>query len=94
MVIGLQIFIATTTKEALLKAVQPHMINGGSSKVTIVGTGQVGMACAFSILSQVKYLIWFCCGSLYDIFYTSNVPTDYFVIRITCFFFFCILNDL
>lgn len=27
------------------------------SKVTIVGVGQVGMACAYSILQQVSFLV-------------------------------------
>ncbi|XP_022915805.1 L-lactate dehydrogenase [Onthophagus taurus] len=39
------------TKELLLKSVQTPLTNGGN-KVTVVGVGQVGMACAFSILSQ------------------------------------------
>ncbi|KRT79108.1 hypothetical protein AMK59_8433 [Oryctes borbonicus] len=43
--------MATATKEALLKTVQPHASDGGN-KVTVVGVGQVGMACVFSIMSQ------------------------------------------
>ncbi|KAK9747449.1 lactate/malate dehydrogenase, alpha/beta C-terminal domain [Popillia japonica] len=43
--------MATATKEALLRTVQPH-VSHGSNKVTVVGVGQVGMACAFSIMSQ------------------------------------------
>lgn len=46
------LFPATATKEALLRTVQPH-VSHGSNKVTVVGVGQVGMACAFSIMSQV-----------------------------------------
>ncbi|CAG0924615.1 unnamed protein product [Notodromas monacha] len=38
-------------KEKLLKLVNDPVPTSGS-KVTIVGVGQVGMACAFSILTQ------------------------------------------
>jgi hypothetical protein len=36
-----------------------------ASKITVVGVGQVGMACAFSILSQVRdtTALWCCCCS-------------------------------
>lgn len=43
----------SSLKEALLTAVSPPVSVSGN-KVTVVGVGQVGMACAFSILTQVK----------------------------------------
>lgn len=51
-----------STVDLLLKSVvQKNDSNGG--KVTIVGVGQVGMACAFSILTQVKNLVYpLCCN--------------------------------
>ena len=39
------------TVEALMHNLQPPKIASGS-KVTVVGVGQVGMACAYSILQQ------------------------------------------
>ncbi|KAF2896294.1 hypothetical protein ILUMI_09879 [Ignelater luminosus] len=39
------------TKQALLTSVSPPVVSSGN-KVTVVGVGQVGMACAFSILTQ------------------------------------------
>lgn len=39
------------TKLALLTSVSPPVVASGN-KVTVVGVGQVGMACAFSILTQ------------------------------------------
>lgn len=41
------------TKQALLTSVSPPVVSSGN-KVTVVGVGQVGMACAFSILTQVN----------------------------------------
>lgn len=54
-----------STKEALLSVLSEPASQTGD-KVTIVGIGQVGMACAFSILSQVgtsslKYLYFLKC---------------------------------
>lgn len=43
-----------STKSKLMKPLQLTE-SDGSNKVTVVGIGQVGMACAFSILSQVSY---------------------------------------
>lgn len=40
--------------ELIRKEVQQPFCNSGS-KVTIVGVGQVGMACAFSIMTQVRF---------------------------------------
>lgn len=40
-------------KESLLTSVSPPVAVSGN-KVTVVGVGQVGMACAFSILTQVR----------------------------------------
>jgi hypothetical protein len=40
--------------DSLLTLVEPVVPSSGS-KVTIVGVGQVGMACAFAILTQVSY---------------------------------------
>jgi L-lactate dehydrogenase len=40
-----------STEEKIKNQVQPPISNSGS-KVTIVGVGQVGMACAFSIMTQ------------------------------------------
>lgn len=45
----------STTKEKLLGLVNP-IHRESSSKVSIVGVGQVGMACAFAILEQVANL--------------------------------------
>lgn len=42
-----------STKEALLSLVSEPVVDAGN-KVTVVGIGAVGMACAFSILSQVS----------------------------------------
>lgn len=42
-----------STRELLLQAVQPPP-PVGSNKVTVVGIGQVGMVCAFGILTQVS----------------------------------------
>ncbi|XP_060521110.1 L-lactate dehydrogenase-like isoform X1 [Cylas formicarius] len=39
------------TRDALLSMISPPAADSGN-KVTVVGVGQVGMACAFSILSQ------------------------------------------
>lgn len=41
------------TKMALLSHVADPVTSSGN-KVTVVGVGQVGMACAFSILTQVS----------------------------------------
>ncbi|XP_046411830.1 L-lactate dehydrogenase-like [Neodiprion fabricii] len=41
----------TSIKERLLKTVV-EPVSGGKNKITIVGVGQVGMACAFSILTN------------------------------------------
>ena len=48
------IFFSANVKATLMEKVQAPMANAGH-KVTVVGVGQVGMACAFSILSQVKH---------------------------------------
>ncbi|KAJ8922399.1 hypothetical protein NQ315_004344 [Exocentrus adspersus] len=45
------LFNAMATKEALLSVLSEPTTQTGN-KVTVVGVGQVGMACAFSILSQ------------------------------------------
>jgi L-lactate dehydrogenase len=42
-----------TSVEKLKTEIQTPVAHSGS-KVTIVGVGQVGMACAFSIMTQVK----------------------------------------
>jgi len=44
----------STIREKLLQPVVPPA-ETAESKITVVGVGQVGMACAFSILSQVRY---------------------------------------
>jgi L-lactate dehydrogenase len=44
--------IINMSVEQIMSQVQPGVQNAGA-KVTIVGAGQVGMACAFSILTQV-----------------------------------------
>jgi L-lactate dehydrogenase len=41
----------STIKNSLLTEIVPPVSSSGN-KVTIVGVGQVGMACAFSILTQ------------------------------------------
>lgn len=43
----------SVTREELLKQVAESPATSGN-KVTVVGIGQVGMACAFSILTQVR----------------------------------------
>ena len=45
----------TTSVEKLKTEIQVPVAHSGS-KVTIVGVGQVGMACAFSIMTQVNIL--------------------------------------
>lgn len=42
-----------TVKDTLLNEITPATTSSGN-KVTIVGIGAVGMACAFSILTQVS----------------------------------------
>ena len=42
-----------TSVELIRNEVQQPFCNSGG-KVTIVGVGQVGMACAFSIMTQVS----------------------------------------
>lgn len=44
-----------TVKETLLNEITPATTTSGN-KVTIVGIGAVGMACAFSILTQVSLI--------------------------------------
>lgn len=43
----------SSTRDALVVEVSPPVEVSGN-KVTVVGVGQVGMACAFSILTQVR----------------------------------------
>jgi hypothetical protein len=45
------------TDETLFSQVADPVTSSGN-KVTIVGVGQVGMACAFSILTQVRIKRW------------------------------------
>lgn len=40
------------TKETLLKSIAPPVVTSGN-KMTVVGAGQVGMAVAISLLTQV-----------------------------------------
>lgn len=47
--------MSATVKNSLLYEVSPPVPSSGN-KVTVVGVGQVGMACAFSILTQVILL--------------------------------------
>jgi len=44
-----------TLKEQLLTTVT-EPIPTGRNKITVVGVGQVGMACAFSILTNVSFI--------------------------------------
>lgn len=44
-----------STEEKLMLRIQEPVVHSGA-KVTIVGVGQVGMACAFSIMAQVRIL--------------------------------------
>lgn len=46
----------STLKEKLMSVVTPP-VSTGRNKVTVVGVGQVGMACAFSILTNVSQKI-------------------------------------
>lgn len=41
------------TKDALVKYVCDSETDHSTNKITVVGIGAVGMACAFSILTQV-----------------------------------------
>lgn len=43
--------MATTVKDLMLKKIAEEVTSSGN-KVTVVGIGQVGMACAFSVLTQ------------------------------------------
>lgn len=43
----------SSTRDALVAEISPPVEVSGN-KVTVVGVGQVGMACAFSILTQVR----------------------------------------
>lgn len=46
----------TSLKEKLLSVIsEPE--STGKNKITIVGVGQVGMACAFSILTKVRKIV-------------------------------------
>ena len=47
--------ITNMSVEQIMSQVQAGVQNAGA-KVTIVGAGQVGMACAFSILTQVQHV--------------------------------------
>lgn len=49
---------AGETKDLLLSEVAPH-VKDTETKVTVVGVGQVGMACVFSILAQVITLVFY-----------------------------------
>lgn len=44
--------MSTSVKDSLLYEVAPPVASS-ANKVTVVGVGMVGMACAFSILTQV-----------------------------------------
>ena len=46
----------SSTKEKLmgLNTIQDH---GSTNKISVIGIGQVGMACAFSIICQVKNIV-------------------------------------
>lgn len=46
----------SATRDALVAEVSPPVEVSGN-KVTVVGVGQVGMACAFSILTQVRNVL-------------------------------------
>lgn len=46
--------MSTSIKDSLLYEVAPPVASS-ANKVTVVGVGMVGMACAFSILTQVIY---------------------------------------
>lgn len=52
------LFLLFPVKDSLMSPVSPPVMTSGS-KVTVVGVGQVGMACAFSILTQVNINIIF-----------------------------------
>lgn len=47
-----------TLKEKLLNVVTEPVATG-RNKITVVGVGQVGMACAFSILTKVRLIHFF-----------------------------------
>ena len=47
-----------STKEKLM-SMHVDKDDSASSKVSVVGVGQVGMACAFSLLVQVKLIVNF-----------------------------------
>lgn len=41
------------TKDLLMREIAPP-VKASGNKISIIGCGQVGMACAFSILTQVS----------------------------------------
>ena len=57
-----------SVKEQLLSTVTEPAVTG-HNKITVVGVGQVGMACAFSILTNVRIILFIHCLS---ITYTKN----------------------
>lgn len=62
----------TLFKEIVPPALTPH------GKVTVVGVGQVGMACAYSILQQVDLLIigQFTISIIYSLMPINNLLSD------------------
>ena len=55
----LQTYTMATLREKLLGVVTEPVATG-RNKITVVGVGQVGMACAFSILTKVGSILLFC----------------------------------
>lgn len=53
--------MASIKEQLLSEVAQPG--TKSNNKVTVVGIGQVGMACAFSILTQVSFFAF--CTSIY-----------------------------
>lgn len=50
--------MATLADKLLLHIAEEH--HHSSAKVTVVGTGQVGMAAAFAMMTQVIYSAYYC----------------------------------
>lgn len=67
--------MATSLAEKLLTHVAEEK-HHSSAKVTVVGTGQVGMAAAFAMMTQVCFYWTF----FFVIYYTKELTKEYLVV--------------
>lgn len=67
--------MSTTIKDLLLYEVAPPVASS-PNKVTVVGVGMVGMACAFSVLTQVI--------TIYNAYYSFAFLICFFFHLIEC----------